>query len=67
MGKTQKSISVPLEYWKKLEEMLRDYKDVCKELEISSTSQLLRVLGKLGEPRFLQLAEQVRKSRTSQI
>jgi len=63
MGKKQKSISVSPDYMKEVNELFDKFKDVCRELEISSPSELLRILGRLGKPRFLLIVEQVRATR----
>jgi len=49
--------------FEKVEKLFKDSEDVCEELEISSASELLRVLAKLGLPRFLEILEQVRTTR----
>jgi len=63
MGKKQRSVSIPPDYMKELTELYEKFKDVCEELEISSPSELLRILGRLGKTRFLQIVEQVRATR----
>lgn len=65
MGKTQKSISIPKKRFKEFEELYEKIKDVCEELEISSASELLRVLANLGKPRFEQIVKEARKTRKS--
>jgi len=47
----------------KVEKLFKEAKDVCEELEISSPSELLRILAKLGQTRFLEILEQVRRTR----
>ena len=63
MGKTQHSVSIPKKYWKKYKELYEKLKDVCEELEISSPSELVRVLMRLGEPRFREIVEHTRRTR----
>ena len=63
--KQQKSISIPPKYWKEIEELYEELKDVCLEFEITSPSKLLRVLAKLGRPRLEAIAEQSRKDRSA--
>ena len=63
MGKTQHSVSIPKDYWKKYKALFDELKDVCEELEISSPSELVRVLMRLGEPRFRELVAHTRKTR----
>jgi len=63
VGKKQKSMSIPLEYYKKLEKLLKNHANACGTLEISSPSELLRVLANLGEKRFLEIVEQVHTTR----
>ena len=65
MTKKQKTVSYPLERYQKLDRLFEEFKDVCMELEIGSTAELLRVFANLGESRFLEIAEQVRKTRKS--
>jgi len=64
LGKKQKSVSIPLDRYEELEKLYEDIKDVCQQLEISSVSELLRVLANLGKEKFLEIVEQVRISRT---
>jgi len=63
--KQQTSVSIPPKYWKEIEELYEELKDVCLEFEITSPSKLLRVLAKLGRPRLEAIAEQSRKDRTA--
>jgi len=64
LGKKQKSVSIPLDRYEELEKLYEDIKDVCQQLEISSVSELLRILANLGKEKFLEIVEQVRISRT---
>ena len=59
--KTQKSVSIPVEYYAELEQLFEETKNACAMLEISSASELLRVLSKLGRTKFLEIVEQVRR------
>lgn len=61
MGKKQKSVSIPLQYWEDLDKLLKETKNACDELQIATPAELLRVLAKLGKARFLEIVEQVRK------
>jgi len=63
LGKKQKNVSFPLDTYEELDALFDQLKDVCKELEIGSTAELVRVLANLGKPRFLQIAQEVRTSR----
>ena len=45
------------------EKFYNEFKDVCEELQISSSAELLRSLALLGKPRFLEIVAQVRKGR----
>jgi hypothetical protein len=63
MGKKQKSVSIPPNYMKEISDLYEKFKDVCEELEISSPSELFRILARLGKSRFLEIVEQVRATR----
>ena len=55
---------MPKDYWEKYKALYEELKDVCEELEITSPSELVRVLMRLGEPRLRELVEHTRRTRT---
>lgn len=57
MVKKQKSVSVPLEMWEATEQLFEDYKALFDTLEITSPSELLRVMAKLGRTLLLDVLE----------
>lgn len=63
MPKKHKTMSIPLEYAQEMEHLFNELKDVCDVLQISSWSELVRVLAKIGKEPFLEIVEQVRKAR----
>ena len=67
MPKTHKTMSVPSDYYEKIEKIYNQFKDVCEDLQISSPAELLRSLANLGKPRFLEIVEQVRKGRKTEM
>lgn len=62
LTKKQRTVSIPLPFFKECEKVFNEYKDVCQDLEISSAAELVRVLARLGKPRFLEIVERVRTS-----
>lgn len=67
MAKKHKTMSIPRQYYEEIEGFYDKFKDVCEDLQISSPSELLRSLARLGKPRFLEIVEQVRKGRTQRL
>jgi len=63
MGKKQKSISIPIEFWEDLEETYEKYREELHILDINSSSELIRVLVNLGKPRLPEILEAIHKSR----
>ena len=61
--KKAKTVNIPRVYHDRLDKFYNEFKDVCEDLQISGVPELLRSLANLGKPRFLEIAEQVRKGR----
>ena len=61
--KRQRSVSIPIEYYERLEKFFREWSNDLEKLEITTVSELLRVLANFGQESLLRTLEQARKFR----
>ena len=62
MGKKQKSMSLPLDYWEQLKEYYESKKEVLEFIGITSETKLLQVLANFGRTPFERHIAQVSAS-----
>ncbi len=55
MGKTQKNVSLPRDYTDELQKIFDENKEGLKTIQITTLSELVRVLANLGKPKLLEI------------